>query len=348
MLREQVDLQPYNTLALHARAAYFCEPTNRDELIAALELAREKNLSVLPLGEGSNVVLTRDYPGLVLRLLDARIQLENDSQLESQDSNSVTVRVGAGLHWHTWVEKSLEAGWYGLENLALIPGAVGAAPVQNIGAYGVEVAKFIVSVRGVYIDSGEVFELDNAACEFAYRNSIFKQSLAQKTIITSVVFRLSTQPDIHADYAALREYLALHHAAEMSAGAITPQLVKEAVCEVRRTRLPDPNVLPNAGSFFKNPQISSEHFEKLHKEYPGIAFYPGEDGRVKIAAAWLIDQLGWKGRCMGAACVHDQQALVLINRNGASGAEILALADAISGDVRTRFDIVLENEPWIW
>lgn len=342
MLREQVDLQPYNTLALHARAAFFCEPTNHDELIAALTLAREKNLPVLPLGEGSNVVLTRDYPGLVLRLLDSRIQLL------SQENHAVTVRVGAGLHWHTWVEKSLEAGWYGLENLALIPGAVGAAPVQNIGAYGVEIAKFIVSVRGVFIDSGEVFELDNNACEFAYRNSIFKQALAHKTIITSVVFRLSTQPDIHADYAALREYLAVHHAVEMRAGVITPMLVKEAVCEVRRTRLPDPNVLPNAGSFFKNPQISPEHFEKLHKEYPTIAFYPGENGKIKIAAAWLIDQLGWKGRCMGAACVHDQQALVLINRNGASGAELLALADAISSDVKARFGIVLENEPWIW
>lgn len=342
MLREQVDLQPYNTLALHARAAFFCEPTNQEELLAALDMAREKNLPVLPLGEGSNIVLTRDYPGLVLRLLDARIQLE------SQDQYSVTVRVGAGLHWHTWVEKSLEAEWYGLENLALIPGAVGAAPVQNIGAYGIEIAKFIVSVRGVYIDSGEVFELDNAACEFAYRNSIFKQKLAHKTIITSVLFRLSMQPVIRADYAALREYLDEHHAAEKNTNEITPLLIKEAVCAVRRRRLPDPDVLPNAGSFFKNPQISHEHFEKLQKQYPAIVFYPGENGKIKIAAAWLIDQLGWKGRCMGAACVHDRQALVLINRSGASGKEILSLADAICSDVRAQFDIALENEPWIW
>jgi UDP-N-acetylmuramate dehydrogenase len=342
MLREQVDLQPYNTLALHARAAFFCEPTSHDELIAALDMAREKNLPVLPLGEGSNIVLARDYPGLVLRLLDARIQLE------SQDDTTVTVRVGAGLRWHSWVEKSLEAGWYGLENLALIPGAVGAAPVQNIGAYGVEISKFVVSVRGVFIDSGEVFELDDKACQFAYRNSVFKQSLAHKTIITSVVFRLSTEPVVHADYAALREYLAEHHAAELQANTITPLLVKEAVCDVRRTRLPDPNVLPNAGSFFKNPQISPEHFERLRLSYPGIAFYPGENGRIKIAAAWLIDQLGWKGRCMGAACVHDKQALVLVNRHGASGEEMLALAYAIVSDVRTHFDIALENEPWIW
>lgn len=342
MLREQVDLQPYNTLALHARAAYFCEPDSHDELIAALGMARKKNLPVLPIGEGSNIVLTKDYPGLVLRLLDARIQQE------SLDDGTVTVRVGAGLRWHSWVEKSLEAGWYGMENLALIPGTVGAAPVQNIGAYGVEISKFISSVRGVFIENGEIFELDNAACEFAYRNSIFKQALAHKTIITSVVFQLYTQPVVRADYAALHDYLAVHHAAELKEQAITPQLIKEAVCEVRRTRLPDPNVLPNAGSFFKNPQISPEHFSRLQQQYPSIAFYPGENGQIKIAAAWLIDQLGWKGRCMGAACVHDRQALVLVNRHGASGLDMLALAEAISSDVRTRFGIDLENEPWIW
>lgn len=338
MLREQVDLQPYNTLALHARAAYFCEPASQDELDAALALAREKQLPVLPLGEGSNIVLTRDYPGLVLRLLDARIQIE------SEDDVSVTVRVGAGLRWHSWVEKSLDAGWYGLENLALIPGTVGAAPVQNIGAYGVEIAKFIVSVRGVYIDTGEVYELDNAACQFAYRNSIFKQALAHKTIITSVVFRLPTRPSVHAEYAALQEYMAEHHAAE----SVTPMLVMEAVCTVRRMRLPDPNVLPNAGSFFKNPQIDPVHFVQLQKQYPKIAFYPGENGQIKLAAAWLIDQLGWKGRCLSGACVHERQALVLVNRQGASGVDILALAEAIAADVRTHFNVQLEKEPWIW
>lgn len=337
MLREQVDLQPYNTLALYARAAFFCEPATQGELIAALSMAREKKLPVLPLGEGSNVVLTRDYPGLVLRLIDAGIHVEK------QENDDVYVRVGAGLCWHSWVEKSLAAGWYGMENLALIPGTVGAAPVQNIGAYGVEIARSIISVRGVFIDSGEPFELDNAACDFAYRNSIFKQELAHKTVITSVLFRLSTQPVVHAEYAALRDYLS-----QQVVGDITPLVVKEAVCAVRRSRLPDPGVAPNVGSFFKNPQISPAHFSNLQKQYPAIAFYPGEKGSVKIAAAWLIDYLGWKGRCMGAACVHDQQALVLVNRNGATGAEILALSAAIADDVKKHFDIVLENEPWVW
>lgn len=338
MLREQVDLQPYNTLALHARAAYFCEPSSQDELLAALSLARDRNLPVLPLGEGSNIVLTRDYPGLVLRLQDARIQLEK------QQGDTVLVRVGAGMDWHSWVEKSLASGWYGLENLALIPGTVGAAPVQNIGAYGVEVSRFIAGVRGVFIATGDVFELDNAGCRFAYRDSIFKQALAHSTVITSVLFRLSTTPRIHADYAALRDYLAEHHAG----AAVTPSLVKDAVCAVRRSRLPDPHVLPNAGSFFKNPQIAPEQFARLRQQYPHIAHYPGEQGQVKIAAAWLIDQCGWKGRCTGPACVHDRQALVLVNRHGANGAEMLALAGAICRDVQARFGIALEPEPWIW
>lgn len=342
MLREQVDLQPYNTLGLHARAAFFCEPVSQDELLAALALAREKKIPVMPLGEGSNIVMTRDYPGLVLRLRDERINLE------SRDALSVQVRVGAGMHWHHWVEKSIASGWYGLENLALIPGTVGAAPVQNIGAYGVEVAKFISSVRGVLIETGEVFNLDNNACQFAYRNSIFKQELAHKTIITSVVFSLPTEPAVNADYDALSQYLVVHHGADVAANGITPLLVKEAVCAVRRSRLPDPNVLPNVGSFFKNPQITQQHFSVLQKRYPDIAFYTGEGGRVKIAAAWLIDQLGWKGRCLGPACVHEKQALVLVNRHGASGEEILELANAIRFDVKKHFDIELENEPWVW
>lgn len=339
MLREQVDLQPYNTLGLHARAACFCEPSSEDELQAALAMARKRQLPVLPLGEGSNIVLTRDYPGLVLRLQDTRVRLEQCA------GDAVLVRAGAGLRWHDWVEQSLAAGWYGLENLALIPGTVGAAPVQNIGAYGVEVASCIASVRGVYIADGRPFELDNHACRFAYRNSIFKQALARLTVITSVLFRLSLRATVQADYAALRDYLSQH----LPTGeALTPLRVKEAVCAVRRQRLPDPHVLPNVGSFFKNPQISRDHFAVLQQRYPQIAHYAGEQGQVKIAAAWLIDQLGWKGRCMGGACVHEHQALVLVNRHGASGAEMLALAAAIKADVREQFAIELEPEPWIW
>ena len=338
MLREQVDLQPYNTLALHARAAYFCELTAEGELQSVLQQARERGLPVLPLGEGSNVVFTRDYPGLVLRLGIDGIDVERE------DGDHVWVRVGAGKSWDAWVETALQCGWFGLENLSLIPGTVGAAPVQNIGAYGVEVASFIDSVRGVMINSGEPFELSNASCQFAYRHSIFKQALAQRVVITSVVFRLSTTPGVHAGYDALREYLAVHHDGEM----ITPSLVREAVCAVRRSRLPDPAVVPNVGSFFKNPQVSVEHFSWLQRHFPAVVHYPGEQGRIKLAAAWLIDQLGWKGHCLGKACVHDRQALVLVNRHGASGEEMLALAEAIRADVRRVFGVALEPEPWVW
>lgn len=337
MLREYVDLQPYNTLNLHARARFFCEPSGQEELQKALAFAREKQLPVLPLGEGSNMVITRDYPGLVLRLVDHSIHVEKE------DDSSVHVRVGAGMVWHTLVEKSLENGWFGLENLALIPGTVGAAPVQNIGAYGVEMARFVVSVSAVMIDTDEVLVLDKAACEFAYRNSVFKQALREKTVITSVVLCLSKLPEVRADYAALRDYLAAHTVQEPS-----PLQVFNAVCEVRRSRLPDPHVLPNAGSFFKNPQISAEQFSTLQSQYPEIVSYPGENRCVKLAAAWLIDQLGWKGRCMGDACVHDKQALVLVNRGAASGEEVLTLANTIMADVQQRFGVTLEYEPWVW
>lgn len=337
MLREYVDLQPYNSLSLHARARYFCEPSCLEELQQALAFARDNELTVLPLGEGSNMVLTRDVPGMVVRLVDHSLHIEKE------DASSVLIRVGAGMGWHQLVEKTLQQGWHGLENLALIPGTVGAAPVQNIGAYGVEVARFVQSVSAIMIDSGESIQLDNSACEFAYRNSVFKQALREKTVITSVVFCLSKVPAVHTGYAALRDQLLA-----MGVENATPRQVFDAVCDVRRTRLPDPHVLPNAGSFFKNPQIPAEQFAALQQQYPAVVSYPGENGSVKLAAAWLIDQCGWKGRCQGDACVHDKQALVLVNRGEASGEAMLALADAIAADVGQKFGVVLEYEPWVW
>lgn len=341
VLREWVDLQPYNTLALHARAALFCETSSFSELQAALAFAKEKIVPVLPLGEGSNIVLTQDYLGMVLRYRDESIKVEAETDV------CVQVCVGAGMRWHDWVEKSLTEGWYGLENLALIPGTVGAAPVQNIGAYGVEVASLIVSVRGVYLDSGECFELNNEACNFAYRNSVFKEELTGKTIITAVVFQLHKTEKIRSHYAALHEYLSEHHAEALTSETLTAMMIKEAVCAVRKSRLPDPLMLPNVGSFFKNPQILPEHFLRLRERFPNVVFYTGEQGKFKIAAGWLIDQLGWKGRCMNTACVHDKQALVLINREGATGKDIMALADAIAEDVLRTFGIALECEPLV-
>jgi UDP-N-acetylmuramate dehydrogenase len=282
-------------------------------------------------------VLTRDYPGLVLRLMDHSLQVGYEDEV------CVHIRAGAGMAWHQLVEKTLALGWFGLENLALIPGTVGAAPVQNIGAYGVEIAAFILSVDCVNIASGERFIFDKAGCQFSYRNSIFKQQLLGKTVVTSVVFILSKKPQVNTQYAALHNYLSGYPHTE-----ITPHTVKEAVCAIRRMRLPDPTITPNAGSFFKNPQIDAAHFAQLQKDNPAIAFYTGEQGRVKLAAAWLIEQSGWKGRCIGDACVHDQQALVLINRGHANGTEILALANSIAADVYTRFAVQLEYEPWVW
>ena len=338
MIREAVDLQPFNTLALHARAQYFCEASHPDEWQAALQFARQQQLPLLVLGEGSNMVFTRDYPGLVLRLMDQSIRIEQE------DDEHVQVRVGAGLLWRHWVETALSRGWYGLENLALIPGTVGAAPVQNIGAYGVEVSRFIESVSAVHHHSGEQQVFEREQCRFAYRDSVFKQPEGKGYIITSVVLRLSKRERVLADYATVQQWLqqrGWHHAP-------TAKQVFDAVCDIRRSRLPDPNVLPNVGSFFKNPQVDVSQFSQLQSRYPELAFYPGEHGRIKLAAAWLIDQLGWKGRCMGDACVHDKQALVLVNRGAASAEEVMALARAITDDVYAHFGVQLEPEPWIW
>lgn len=337
MIRESVDLQPFNTLALHARARYFCEATNPDELQAALAFAQQHQLSVLPLGEGSNVVLTQDYPGFVLRVVDQAIRVE------LEDDNNIVLRVGAGMLWRRLVEKTLEHGWYGLENLALIPGTVGAAPVQNIGAYGVEISRFVESVSAIHMDHGTLHALDNAQCQFRYRDSMFKHGDGKRLIITSVALRLSKQPKVMAGYAGVQHWLQQHGIVEP-----TPQHIFEAVCDVRRSRLPDPSVLPNVGSFFKNPQVDAQHFARLQAQYPDVVFYPGEQGRIKLAAAWLIDQLGWKGRCVGDACVHERQALVIVNRNAASAEEVMALSDAIAADVAKTFSVQLEREPVVW
>lgn len=337
MIRESVDLQPFNTLALHARARYFCEAGNPDELQAALAFAQQEQLPILPLGEGSNVVLTQDYPGLVLRVVDQSIRVEQE------DDNNIVLRVGAGMLWRRLVEKTLEHGWYGLENLALIPGTVGAAPVQNIGAYGVEISRFVESVSAIHRDHGTLHTLDNAQCQFRYRDSVFKHEEGGRLIITSVVLRLSKQPKVMASYAGVQHWLQQHGIAEP-----TPQHIFEAVCDVRRSRLPDPSVLPNVGSFFKNPQVDAQHFARLQAQYPDVVFYPGEQGRIKLAAAWLIDQLGWKGRCVGDACVHERQALVIVNRGAASAEEVMALSDAIAADVAKTFSVQLEREPVVW
>jgi UDP-N-acetylmuramate dehydrogenase len=326
-------LQSHNTFGFDVRARFACRIDHEAQLRQAVRDPRAAGLPVLVLGGGSNIVLTRDFDGLVLLMgLHGR-------RIARETADAWYVEAAAGENWHDFVTWALAQGLPGLENLALIPGTVGAAPIQNIGAYGLEMAERFATLRAVELATGETIELDAAACRFGYRDSFFRQEGRNRFAITSVTFRLPKAWTPRAGYADLARELAAHE------GALTPQAIFDAVVAVRRAKLPDPRVLGNAGSFFKNPVVDALRFDALREREPHIVSYPQPDGSVKLAAGWLIDQCGWKGRAMGAAAVHERQALVLVNRGGATGADILALARAIRHDVRQRFGVDLEAEP---
>jgi UDP-N-acetylmuramate dehydrogenase len=292
----------------------------------------------LVLGGGSNVVLTGDFAGLVL-LVALR-----GRRIVREDADAVYVEAAAGEPWHDFVAWTLAQGLPGLENLALIPGTVGAAPIQNIGAYGLEMCERFASLRAVELASGKTVEFDAHACAFGYRDSFFKREGRDRFVITSVVFRLPKAWQPRAGYADLARELAANGYAA-NGGQPDAQAIFDAVVAVRRAKLPDPLELGNAGSFFKNPVIDAAQFEALKSREPDVISYAQPDGSVKLAAGWLIDRCGWKGRALGAAGVHERQALVLVNRGGASGADVLALARAIQRDVQARFGVELEAEP---
>lgn len=328
---EDYPLDALNTLRLPARARHFCRLEAVEEIGEAIAFARARSLPLRVLGGGSNVVLRDRIEACVLQMALAGVDLlEEDAQL-------ARVRVAAGTDWHGFVQESHRRGWHGLENLALIPGTVGAAPMQNIGAYGVEAGEFIESVSLIEIATGAARELDAAECRFGYRDSIFKQSLAGSVLITAVTFRLPRQHEPRIAYPALRAELA---------GTANPTSadVLDAVIRIRRQRLPDPAQLPNAGSFFKNPLLPRAEFESLRERFPGIVGWPAGE-HIKLAAAWLVENAGWKGRRLGDAGVHAQHALVLVNHGHAGAAELLELAAQICASVRERFGVGLEIEP---
>ncbi|WP_341314456.1 UDP-N-acetylmuramate dehydrogenase [Paraburkholderia sp. IMGN_8] len=325
-------LKAHNTFGFDVRARFACRIEREAQLMPAVRDPRAAGLPRLLLGGGSNVVLTGDFGGLVL-LVALR-----GRQIVREDDDAWYVEAAAGEPWHDFVAWTLAQGLPGLENLALIPGTVGAAPIQNIGAYGLEMCERFASLRAVELATGEVVELDADACRFGYRDSFFKRDGRDRFVITSVTFRLPKVWTPRAGYADLARELATDVAP-------TAQAIFDAVVAVRRAKLPDPLQLGNAGSFFKNPVVEAAQFEALKVQAPDLVSYLQPDGRVKLAAGWLIDRCGWKGRAMGAAAVHERQALVLVNRGGASGAEVLALARAIQEDVLARFGVELEAEP---
>ena len=335
------DLQPFNTLALPGRAEYLCEVTSRAELDGALAFARQRQLPVSVLGGGSNTVLGGPVSGLVVRIANRGIAVV------AEDERSVTVEVAAGENWHQLVMASLQRGWYGLENLALIPGLAGAAPIQNIGAYGVELSEFLDAVSLVEIDSGRQRTLTAGQCELGYRDSIFKRTLRGRVVIMSLRLRLSKQPQPRLDYPELAAAVASRLAERRgrSGDNPTPAEVADTVIALRNSKLPNPEAVANAGSFFKNPVLPATQARALMAAHPGIPHYPQADGTVKFPAAWLIDRAGWKGQRRGNVAVHHRQALVLVHLGQGSGEELLAFADRIAADVLDKYGVALEMEP---
>ena len=330
-------LAPHTTFGLPARAAHYIELTDSGDLPEICRLPEFDAATVCWLGGGSNVLFMQDFPSLVVRMATRGIR-----ELE-RTPDSVLLEAQAGENWHGFVQSSLHMGLGGLENLSLIPGTVGASPVQNIGAYGVEVKDRIHSVRCFDVQTQEWCELSNAECRFAYRDSIFKHEGRQRYVITSVVFRLDTQFVPNVKYGDLAQVLA----EQCSGRTPTAQDVAQAVCTIRRSKLPDPAVLGNVGSFYKNPLVDAAHAQTLLAQYPQMPHYPQPDGRVKLAAGWLIDQCGLKGKTIGGAAVHDKQALVLVNKNRATAADVRALSDEICRIVAQRFAVDLQPEP-VW
>ena len=338
-IEEYASLKTMNTMGLESVARYFGRVESLAALQEALVFAKERHLAVIPLGEGSNVVLGESLDALVLL-----IRLKGREILESHNG-SILLKVGAGEHWHSLVCWSLEQEFYGLENLALIPGCVGAAPVQNIGAYGVEIKDRFVSLDAVDRQTGESMTLSAEECAFGYRDSVFKNGLMDRVIITSVTLRLSTTLMPELDYGALKEK------AEGFAGEgerPTGMDICRAVCAIRREKLPDPQVIGNAGSFFKNPVVSDEHKVALKDKFSDIPAYKVSEG-WKLPAGWLIEHCGFKG-CLkkDGAGVYDKQALVLVNHGNACGKDILLLAEEIRVAVKERFSVTLEIEPRIY
>lgn len=332
-LEAEVSLQPFNTFGVTTRARYLAHAHNDAEVGEALQAAKRLQLPLLVIGGGSNLLLTGDVEALVLRMASRGLRIV------SSQADAVLVEAEAGEPWHPFVQWTLEQGLQGLENLSLIPGTVGAAPMQNVGAYGVEIKDVFAGLTALDRHSGELREFSLDECQFAYRDSRFKRE-AGRWLILRVRFALARTGALHLDYGPLRQRLA-----EQGISQPTASDVSRAICTIRREKLPDPAVLGNAGSFFKNPLVSADLAAQLRVQHADLVAYPQADGQVKLAAGWLIEHAGWKGFRDGDAGVHQQQALVLVNYGTATGAQLLALARRIQADIQARFAVALEIEP---
>ncbi len=333
-LKRNFSLKNLNTFGIGARAGQFVAVSTVDELRQALS----QNISpVHILGGGSNILLTGDLPGLVIKNETGGIEIV------SEDAEGSIVAAGGGVNWHQLVLWAIDRNLGGIENLSLIPGCAGAAPIQNIGAYGVELKDVFHHLEAVELATGEPHIFNHGECRFGYRDSVFKNEFKGKFCITKIFLRLSKKPVLNTSYGDIARTLA-----ESGIEKPTIRDVSNAVIHIRQSKLPDPAEIGNAGSFFKNPEIEAAQFQRLQAEFPNIVHYDLPDGRVKIPAGWLIEQDGWKGKRFGDAGCHARQALVLVNYGGASGAEILDLAKKIQASVEEKFGICLTPEVNVW
>ena len=332
-IENNVSLKSLNTFGVEATAKYFAQIEKIADLQTLLENPIYQQNPKFILGGGSNILFTKDFEGLVL--------FNNLKGIEKvrETEEAVWVKANSGENWHQFVLYCVEQGWAGIENLSLIPGSVGAAPIQNIGAYGVELKDVFSELEAFDLKTGEVEVFNREDCQFGYRDSIFKNTLKGQYFVLSVTLKLSKVPQYKLDYGVIRQQLEAMKVSDLSV-----REVSNAICLIREKKLPNPKKIGNAGSFFKNPVVSQSFFETLQKEYASIPFYTIDENLVKVPAGWLIEQCGWKGKKIGQTGAYKNQALVLINYGSATGAEVAALADKIKESVKKKFNIDLEQE----
>ncbi len=330
-IHEAFSLLPYNTFRINVKARYFSTFSNTDELSELT--THDSRFTTFILGGGSNILFTKDHDGAVLKNEIKGIELQHE------DADHLYMKVGAGENWHKFVLHCIDHNWAGVENLSLIPGNIGASPIQNIGAYGVELDDVFWSLEAFHLSERKIHTFTATDCEFGYRDSVFKNRYKNEFAILSVTFQLKKKPIYHIGYGAITEELE-----KMGVKDLSIKAVSQAVINIRSSKLPDPQKIPNAGSFFKNPEVPNEKYEALKLQFPNIVAYPLAKGSVKLAAGWMIEQCGWKGYRKGDAGCHAKQALVLVNYGNATGKEIYDLSEEILQSVKNKFDVTLDRE----
>lgn len=333
MIRSDVSLKTLNTFGISASAKFFSEASNEDQVRAIIQTNEFSSNNNLILGGGSNLLFTENFNGIVLKNNISGIEVIRETD------EAVYVKAGGGVVWHDFVLYCIKKGWNGLENLSLIPGSLGASPMQNIGAYGVEIKDIFEELEAIHLKTGEINYFNNSDCKFNYRESVFKTSLKGEYLISRVTFKLSKKMNFNTSYGIINQQLEAMNITDLTAKSIS-----DAVVAIRQSKLPDPKKIGNSGSFFKNPIVSNGQFEKLKLNFPTVVGYPSGDKSTKLAAGWLIDQAGWKGKKFNNYGVHKNQALVLVNYGGATGKEIYNLSEEIMQSIKEKFNVALERE----